>query len=131
MSIGENIKRIRKEKGITQKALAEKLHVDPSMISQWENTKDPSKHETIVRIADALGVSYWDLIGTTAKENWEKGINQLYVVPAPDDPRGYRLYKTEKEAILQYFDLLNEAGQHEAVKYLKLLSRSKEYTRNE
>lgn len=37
MEVGENIKRIRKEKGFKQKDLAEALRVSDVMISQWEN----------------------------------------------------------------------------------------------
>lgn len=36
MSIGTNIKRIRREKGITQEKLAELLGLTPSAVSQWE-----------------------------------------------------------------------------------------------
>ncbi len=36
MSIGTNIKRLRRERDITQEQLAEFLHLTPSAISQWE-----------------------------------------------------------------------------------------------
>ena len=39
MSIGTNIKRIRREKGITQEKLAELLGITPSAISQWETDR--------------------------------------------------------------------------------------------
>lgn len=36
MSIGANIKRLRKERDITQEQLADFLHVTSSAVSQWE-----------------------------------------------------------------------------------------------
>ena len=39
MSIGTNIKRIRREKGITQEKLAELLGLTPSAVSQWETDR--------------------------------------------------------------------------------------------
>ncbi len=39
MSIGTNIKRIRREKGITQEKLADLLGLTPSAISQWETDR--------------------------------------------------------------------------------------------
>lgn len=64
-TIGKNIKKIRKEKGLTQKELANKLKVSEPMISQYESKKT-LKLETIRKIAKALGVSMSEIIG----ENW-------------------------------------------------------------
>ena len=37
MNLGENIKKARKEAGVTQKELAERLQLYPKDISRWEN----------------------------------------------------------------------------------------------
>ena len=39
MSIGTNIKKLRRERDITQEQLAEMLHLTPSAISQWETDR--------------------------------------------------------------------------------------------
>lgn len=57
MTIGENIRRIRKEKGYTQKQLAEKCGMYESQIRKYELNKANPKIETIERIANALGES--------------------------------------------------------------------------
>lgn len=63
MSIGENIRRIRKDKKLTQKELGEKLEgISQQQIGQWENGNKIPKLETIRKIADALDVHLSDLI---------------------------------------------------------------------
>lgn len=37
--IGENIKRLRTQKGITQEALAEHMHVSAAAVSKWERNE--------------------------------------------------------------------------------------------
>ena len=55
-ALGERIKRLRAERALQQRQLAEKAHLTPSMISQIESGRlTPSLH-TLSRIAAALGV---------------------------------------------------------------------------
>lgn len=61
MTIGENIKNIRKKANLSQKALAEKLGVSQQMIAQYEKGKRQPKIETIDKIATALGVRIVDI----------------------------------------------------------------------
>lgn len=56
MTIGENIRRLRKEKGYTQKQLAEKCDMYESQIRKYESGKANPKLETIQKIAKALDV---------------------------------------------------------------------------
>lgn len=62
MNYGENIKKIRKQKGFTQKELGQKLGISQAAIGQFESNKANPKMETIQKIADALNVSINDLI---------------------------------------------------------------------
>lgn len=57
MSFSENLKRIRKEKGFSQKEIAQKLGVSQPSYAQYENNKRNPKREQIQRFANALGVS--------------------------------------------------------------------------
>lgn len=64
MDIGENIKKIRIEKGISRKSLSEDLNVSESTISRYENGKRKPSIETLNKIADVLGVTINDLVGS-------------------------------------------------------------------
>lgn len=59
--IGIGIKNTRLTVGITQAELARRLGVTPQAISQYERGEKKPKIETIKKIADALGVSWFQL----------------------------------------------------------------------
>lgn len=61
MTIGENIRKIRKEKGLTQSELAKKIGMSYQQIGQYEKGKRQPKIETIDKIATALGVRIVDI----------------------------------------------------------------------
>ena len=56
-TIGQRIKECRKNKGMTQEALAEKMLTDKSTISLYENDKIDIKSSVIMELAKALGCS--------------------------------------------------------------------------
>lgn len=68
MSIGDSIRQLRKEKGMTQTELAEKLNITQSMLCQIERgTKTPSL-PLGKEIADALGCELGSLVAKRGKE---------------------------------------------------------------
>jgi len=56
MTTGQRIKKIRKEKGLTQKALGELCGIAEPTIRQYESGRLNPKIETVEKIAVALGV---------------------------------------------------------------------------
>src|SRR5256885_12875231 len=54
--LGERIKRLRLERELQQRQLAEKAHLTPSMVSQIESGRLTPSLNTLGRIAAALGV---------------------------------------------------------------------------
>lgn len=64
MTVGEAIKAARVNAGMTQAMLAQKLHVTPQNISQYERNIKKPKYETLQKIADALGTPVFLLYGT-------------------------------------------------------------------
>ena len=61
MTVGENIRRIRKEKHLSQRELGKKLGISQQMIGQYENNPTPPKLETVRKIAKVLNVSVSEL----------------------------------------------------------------------
>lgn len=61
--IGKRIQEIRTQRGLTQEALAERINISKSSISEWEACKRVPRMETLRKIADALGVDVWEIIG--------------------------------------------------------------------
>ena len=57
MTIGTNIKYFRKERGLTQKQLADMLGVAPNTIAQYELGVSQPKLDQLQRIAESLHVS--------------------------------------------------------------------------
>lgn len=60
--LGDNIRRIRLEKGLTQIELSKKLKVDRSYVSNVEQGKKNPTLTTIEKIANVLGVSTDELL---------------------------------------------------------------------
>ncbi len=61
-AIGIRIRRLRKEKGLTQQTLAELSHQEPSNVSHIERGATKLSLPTIVSIANALNVTVDDLL---------------------------------------------------------------------
>jgi len=60
--LGENIKRIRTKKNITQVEIAKKLGVNRSFVSNLENAKTNPTLSTITNLAKVLGISTNELL---------------------------------------------------------------------
>lgn len=72
MNIGEQIRKYRKEAGISQAELGKRLGVSQQQIAQYETGKRTPKIETIANIAGALGVGIKRLYPEYSREEWKK-----------------------------------------------------------
>lgn len=73
-AIGVRVRRYRKEKSLTQQALAELSNQEPSNISHIERGATKLSLPTVVNIANALGVTVNDLLCdsiTEARDSFE------------------------------------------------------------
>lgn len=77
MEIGKIIKKLRSEKGYTQKDLAEKLNVTPQAISRWELDAVEPSLDTIKEMAELFDVKIDEIIGTV-KEEFDQDENTNY-----------------------------------------------------
>ncbi len=62
---GERIQQLRKEKGLTQTALAEALGVTQQAVGKWETGRSSPDPATLMRLAEYFGVSVDSLLGRT------------------------------------------------------------------
>lgn len=62
MAIGNNIKRLRLNRGITQEQLAEQLHISGQAVSKWENQTALPDISCLPLLADFFGVSIDELM---------------------------------------------------------------------
>lgn len=60
--IGQFIAELRKEKGLTQKKLAEQLHITDKAISKWECGNSLPDHAVMLRLCEILGISVNELL---------------------------------------------------------------------
>ena len=69
MGFSDKLKKLRKEKGLTQQELADAVGLGKRAIAGYESgNRFPKKHEVYDRIADALGCTYDYLV--TDSENF-------------------------------------------------------------
>ncbi len=66
--IGKNLQKLRKQKNLTQEALAEAVGVARQTIVKWEGEESTPDLEMSGRLASALGVSLDDLVNAPEDE---------------------------------------------------------------
>ncbi len=54
--LGVRIRRLREERGLTQRALAQAMGISPSYVNQLESNQRPVTAAVLLKLADALGV---------------------------------------------------------------------------
>lgn len=73
MSFGNNLRLVRKEKGITQEQLAEILGVSRQAISKWESDSGYPETDKLVLLSKELGVSIDFLMDNAAPDYKKEG----------------------------------------------------------
>ncbi len=75
----ETLRRLRKEKGMSQKQLAEVINVSSSAISQYERRKASPARENLHKLAEYFNVTVAYLEGTSSIDDIENLLNSDYV----------------------------------------------------
>ena len=71
-SMGDVIRRCRKQKGMTQEALAQELNVTAQSVSKWENGQSMPDIGLLLPLAKVLGISVNELLGGDRRQELEK-----------------------------------------------------------
>lgn len=67
-TFGTRLARLRKEKGMTQGELAEKLNLSPQAISKWENDQSSPDIQSLLALSEIFGISVDELLGKQKEE---------------------------------------------------------------
>lgn len=70
--ISENIKRLRRQKDITQETLAERMHVSAAAVSKWERGEALPDISMVIPLASYFGVSTDEILGLQTAKNEER-----------------------------------------------------------
>lgn len=133
MSIGDNIKKLRLEKNMTQKELSKLSGISEVMISQYERGIRVPKNNNLIKIAYVLDKSGSKLLGEELPFNLidpdrDKEYMNEYRPPIREI-LDIKLSLSEHE-LIGYYRLLNDAGQQEAIKRIEELAEIVKYQRN-
>ena len=71
-ALGEVIRRYRKQKGMTQDALAQELNVTAQSVSKWETGQSMPDIGLLLPLSKALGVGVNELLGGDRRQELEK-----------------------------------------------------------
>lgn len=98
--VGEQILRFRKEKGLTQRELGEKIGVSSSAVSQWESGGTPDI-SLLPALSDVLGVTVDALFGRTGavREDMAQAV-EGYIGSLPEDKRWGEMISLIRKAML-------------------------------
>lgn len=127
-SIGQNIKKIRKSKGLSQKELADLVNVSQSAIYYYESGKREIKWDMILKIAVALKTPLDQFV--EVKETEEKVINQPSLQEIVKNQTIVKTNNKYFQKLTNLFARLNETGQQKAVEQIELLTKIQEYKKD-
>lgn len=114
-TFGEKIKDLRKEKGITQKEMAQALSVTVSTLSHWECDYQEPSFKDLALLANYFDVSTDYLLGVMEDEE----------TPRLNTPAALPLDETE---LLKNYRALSYAGKARVAAYADLMREQEEGT---
>ncbi len=153
--IGEKIKTLRKDKGITRQNLADYLEISYSALSNYENGNRKIPIEILVSISQYFNVEFdFFLSKCTDYQEW---VNQTYTAMKAIRSHSYDdyiemmsdfinrndasfLYREAmrmndtvipREFLISYYEELNNEGKEEAIKRVEELTHIPKYTKKE
>ena len=123
IKVGAFLKDLRKEKGITQEQLAEKLGVTGRTISRWETGKNMPDISLLVEIAEFFDVSIPEIIKGERKSEYMKNETKEVAETMSD------YAKAEKEQLIKSFRNMSIIGLIALLVYM-VLRETGVYDRN-
>ena len=90
IKIGRFISKKRKEKGLTQMLLAEKLNVSDRAVSKWENGRSMPDSSIMLDLCNILGITVTDLLygEVVTMDNYNKDMEKKLIEIVKEKERG-------------------------------------------
>lgn len=127
MTMGEYIKQLRIEKGLSRAKLGEMVGVERAAVSKWENgSVENIKRSTIKRLSDIFNVSpcalmCWD---ESEPESQQKAEIEIAACRLHEKCYGSKAYE-----LVEFFTKLNNAGKARAIENISDLVQLSKYTK--
>ena len=138
---GNQIRHLRKAKGLTQTQLAQRIGISLNSVQRYEKNERQPSIDLLFKIANALGVTFLDLVLGDEKEQFLADMSPRE--REKDEERRRKLYWDRMETIYvnlsglsggtfaevfrQCFPQLNEQGQERLMVYLQDLVKIEDY----
>lgn len=104
-TVGARISRLRRERGISQTELGKRVRTSQRVMSHYEKGEIRIPAETLLRIAEILKVSIYELLGRASSTR------------SPTDRRLWKIVqkleslpRRDQKAVMRYIDLLAQAN---------------------
>ena len=102
--LGEKLSTLRHEKKLTQRALAEQLHVTDKAISRWERGVGYPDYQLLIKLCEVLGVSVEQLLLGQEKADVDEAIHvtamRSDVHTAEDNPEQDSTGESQKQTLV-------------------------------
>lgn len=118
MKFPENLKAMRKSKGLTLKQLGDMVGLTDSSLSLYENGKRQPDNEGLLKLAGALGTTVGELLGEEQKNSPSTGDELIEILEACRERSDLRiLFKLSKDAtpddVLKAITIIKALKEHE------------------
>ena len=113
MTFGQRLRKARKERGFTQKQLADLIDAKHNSVSDWENDKNKPDPDTIEYICGALDIPVSFLFSDSI---------QIKKSPEPTD-----IDSEDLHPLLKIYEQLNVDGQNRLMEYAQDLAEMPKY----
>jgi len=113
VTFGQRLRKARKERGFTQKQLADLIDAKHNSVSDWENDKNKPDPDTIEYICGALDIPVSFLFSDSI---------QIKKSPEPTD-----LDSEDLHPLLKIYEQLNVDGQNRLMEYAQDLAEMPKY----
>ena len=104
--VGLNIARLRRERGLTQAELAERINYSDKAVSKWERAESTPDVLTLITLAEVLGTDMNTLTGLPAAPQPEPVPAPVEEVPAAPEKPAKKRYTADKGVIQKLSSIL-------------------------